>query len=224
MTLIISGIIVEINKKDVKSMRLYVKPPNGDVTVSAPLSMSDEVIEKFVKSKTGWIKEQVEKIRNLYYSPEREYVSGETINVWGKQYNLELKFGNKYSLILCDDTAILTARKTSTVDQRKKFVHEWYRELLIAEITRLLPKWEEKTNLKVSSWHTKYMTTRWGTCKSKQRKIWFNLQLAAKPTECLEYIILHELMHFIERGHNKTFYSLLGKYMPSWKKVRALLK
>jgi len=222
--LVISGVIVEINKKDVKSMRLYVKPPNGDVHVSAPHSMPNEDIEKFVWIKVNWIKEQIEKIKNLYYSPEREYISGETINVWGKQYNLQLKFGKKYSLILCNDTAILTARKISTVDQRKKFVHKWYRELLVTEINRLLPKWEKKTNLKASSWHIKYMTTRWGTCKPKQGKVWFNLQLAAKPIECLEYIILHELMHFIERGHNKKFYSLLEKYMPTWKQVRALLK
>ena len=220
----ISGIAVEINKKNIKNMCLYVKSPNGDVTVSAPLTMSDEEIGKFIRSKISWIKKQIEKIKNLPRQSERKYVSGETMNVWGKQYNLQLKYGNKNSLILSGDTAILTTRKNSTKDQRIKFVREWYRELLKEEITRLLPKWETKTKLKVISWHTKYMTSRWGTCKPKQGKIWINLQLAAKPPECLEYIILHEMIHFIERGHNKKFYSLLDKYMPTWREVRGLLK
>ncbi|MCL2443808.1 MAG: M48 family metallopeptidase, partial [Treponema sp.] len=146
MTLNISGIPVEISKRNIKNMRLYVKPPNGDVMVSAPLSMSDDVIVKFVRSKTSWIKKQVDKINNQPCQSKREYVSGETLNVWGKQYNLQVKIGKKNSFILSGDTAILTTRKKSTIDQRKKTVHEWYRKLLKAEITRLLPKWEMKTN------------------------------------------------------------------------------
>ena len=119
--------------------------------------------------------------------------------------------------------AILTVRKESTAQQREKFVREWYRELLKAEITRLLPKWEKVTGLKATGWQTKYMTTRWGTCNIKTGKIWLNLQLAKKTPECLEYIILHELIHLVEKTHNEKFISLMDKYMPMWREVKTTL-
>jgi len=219
----ISGIPIEVCKKGIKNMHLYVKPPNGNVTVSAPLSMSDEAIERFVRTKASWIKKQVNKFDNQLRQSEREYVSGETLYVWGKQYYLQTKYGNKNSLVLYGDKAVLTVRKESTPEQRENFVREWYRELLKAEIAGLLPKWENITGLKATSWQTKYMTTRWGTCNTKTGKIWLNLQLAKKTPECLEYVILHELIHLVEKNHNERFVSLMDKYMPMWREVKATL-
>lgn len=223
MTLNISGIQVDISKKNVKNMRLYVKPPNGDVAVSAPLSMSDETIEKFIRSKTDWIKRHIKKFENHPRQLKLEYVSGETLYVWGSKYFLQIEYSNKNSLILSGDKAILTVRKGSTAAQREKYVREWYREILRAEIEHLLPKWEKKTGLKTETWQIKYMTSRWGSCKIKKKNIVFNLQLAKKSLECLEYVILHELTHFLEKGHNARFYSLVEKYMPKWKEIRKML-
>jgi predicted metal-dependent hydrolase len=219
----ISGIPIEVCKKNIKNMHLYVKPPDGYVTVSAPLSMSDLAIERFVRTKTGWIKNQIDKFDNQPRQSEREYVSGETLYVWGKQYYLKTEYGNKNSLVLSGDKAVLTVRKESSSEQRKKFVREWYRKLLKAEITRLLPKWEKVTRLKALDWQTKYMTTRWGTCNTKAGKIWLNLQLVKKTPECLEYIILHELVHLVEKRHNEKFVALMDKYMPMWREVKATL-
>ena len=219
----ISGIPIEVCKKDIKNMHLYVKPPNGNVMVSAPLSMSDEAIERFVRTKTSWIKKQVAKFDNQPRQSEREYVSGETLYVWGKQYYLQTKYGNKNSLVLSGDKAVLTVRKESTAEQRENFVREWYRELLKAEIARLLPKWEKMTGLKATGWQTKYMNTRWGTCNTKTGRIWLNLQLAKKTPECLEYVILHELVHLVEKSHNKQFVSLMDKYMLMWREVKTTL-
>lgn len=219
----ISGIPIEVCKKDIKNMHLYVKPPNGYVMVSAPLSMSDAAIERFVRTKTSWIKKQIEKFDNQLRQSEREYVSGETLYVWGKQYYLQTAYGNKNSLMLSGDKAVLTVRKESTAEQRENFVREWYRELLKAEIERLLPKWERATGLKASGWQTKYMTTRWGTCNTKTGKIWLNVQLAKKTPECLEYVILHELVHLVEKTHNERFVSLMDKYMPMWREVKTTL-
>lgn len=219
----ISGIPIEVCKKNIKNMHLYVKPPNGNVMVSAPLSMSDEAIERFVRTKTSWIKKQVTKFDNQPRQSEREYVSGETLYVWGKQYYLQTKYGNKNSLVLSGDKAVLTVRKESTAEQRENFVREWYRELLKAEIARSLPKWEKMTGLKATGWQTKYMTTRWGTCNTKTGKIWLNLQLAKKTPECLEYVILHELVHLVEKSHNKQFVSLMDKYMLMWREVKTTL-
>jgi len=221
--LIISGIPIEVCKKNIKNMHLYVKPPNGNVMVSAPLSMSDEAIERFVRTKINWIKKQVAKFDNQPRQSEREYISGETLYVWGKQYFIQTEYGNKNLLVLSGDKAILTIRKESTAEQRESFVREWYRILLKAETTRVLPKWEKITGLKSSSWQTKYMTTRWGSCNTKTGKIWLNLQLAKKTPECLEYVILHELIHLVEKSHNDRFIALMDKYMPMWREVKATL-
>ena len=193
------------------------------MTVSAPLAMSDEAIERFVRTKASWIKTQVAKFDNQPRQSEREYVSGETLFVWGKQYYLQTEYGNKNSLVLSGDRAVLTVRKESTAEQRENFVREWYRELLKAEIARLLPKWEKATGLKATGWQTKYMTTRWGTCNIKTGKIWLNLQLAKKTPECLEYVILHELVHLVEKTHNERFVSLMDMYMPMWREVKTTL-
>lgn len=219
----ISGIPIEICKKAIKNMHLYVKPPNGNVTVSAPLTMNDEAIERFVRTKASWIKKQVAKFDKQPRQSERKYVSGETLYVWGRQYYLQTEYGNKNSLVLLGDRAVLTVRRDSSAEQREKFTREWYRGLLKTEIARLLTKWEKATGLKASGWQTKYMITRWGTCNTETGKIWLNLQLAKKTPECLEYVVLHELVHLVEKSHNERFISLMDKYMPMWREVRASL-
>jgi predicted metal-dependent hydrolase len=124
---------------------------------------------------------------------------------------------------LSGDIAILTARKGSTVEQRDRFIREWYRKSLKTEIGNILPKWERITGLKASGWQTKYMTTRWGTCSKETGRIWLNLQLAKKTPECLEYIILHELVHLAEKNHGERFTAHMDKYMPMWREVRMTL-
>jgi predicted metal-dependent hydrolase len=136
----------------------------------------------------------------------------------------QVEYGNgKNSLVLSGDKAILTIRDKSTALQRDNFVREWYRNILKKEIARLLPKWEYQTGLKCDSWQTKYMTSRWGTCNISKRKIWLNLQLAKKTLDCLEYVILHELLHFIEKHHNNSFISMMDKYMPYWRETKRAL-
>ena len=144
--------------------------------------------------------------------------------MFGQQYFLRVEYSYKgNALVLSGNEAILTVRKESTAKQREAFVNEWYRALLKEKIEIYLPKWEKITGLYCDSWQTKYMTTRWGTCNTNSRKIWFNLQLAKKPIECLEYVILHELAHLKIKGHNKEFVALLDKYMPYWRDTRKLL-
>lgn len=220
----ISGITIEIIKKNIKNMHLSVLPPNGKVRISAPLHMSDESIMMFVRTKLSWIKKQQEKFAVQERQSEREYVSGETLYVLGKQYFLRVEYSYRgNALVLSGNEAILTVRKESTAKQRESFVNEWYRALLKEKIEIYLPKWEKITGLYCNSWQTKYMTTRWGTCNTNTRKIWLNLQLAKKPIECLEYVILHELAHLKIKGHNKEFIALLDKYMPYWRETRKLL-
>ena len=224
MIIEVSGIPVKVMRKDIKNMHLYVKPPEGHVEVSVPMHLSDESIALFVRTKLGWIRTQQEKFRTQRRETPRQYISGETIYVWGKQYYLRVEFSNKgNSLVLGGDTATLTVRKESTAEQREKWIHEWYRAQLKEKIEQLMPKWEKITDLHPSSWQTKYMTTKWGTCNTKTHKIWLNLQLAKKPVECLEYVILHELTHLRVKNHGPEFVAILDQYMPYWREVRKLL-
>lgn len=221
--LVVSGIQIEVCRKNIKNMHLYVKPPNGHVTVSAPLSMSDEAIERFVRTKLSWVKKQVANFEDQPRQSKREYVSGETFYVWGKQYYIQMNYGSKNSLVLSGDKAVLTVRKDSTIEQRESFVREWYRVLLKAEVARVLPKWESITGQQASKWQVKYMRTHWGSCNTRTGLILLNLQLAKKTPDCLEYIILHELVHLTEKSHNKHFVSQMDHFMPFWREIKATL-
>ena len=224
MDLEIAGIPVKVIKKDIKNMHLYVKPPDGHVEVSVPRQLSDDSIAMFVRTRIGWIRKQQKRFLDQPRQSEREYVSGETLYVWGKQFFLQVEYSNKKnSLELSGDKAILSVRQDSTAKQRENYVNEWYRELLKAEIEKRLPKWEGLTGLHCSGWQTKYMTTRWGTCNTQTGKIWINLQLAKKPYECLDYVILHELAHLRVKDHGPSFIAILDEYMPYWRESRQLL-
>ena len=194
-------------------------PPDGAVRISAPLNLSDESIKIFVRTKVAWIKRQQEKFANQARLSEREYVSGESLFVFGKQYYLQVQYGFKNSLELNAKNAVLTVRKESTADQREAFVNEWLREKLKSQIENKLPKWQKITGLVCNGWQTKIMQTKWGSC-NPEGKIWFNLLLSHAPDRCLDYIILHELLHLKVRHHNKDFMALMDKYMPYWEEVR----
>jgi len=178
----------------------------------------------FVRTKLSWIKKQQEKFAKQPRQCEREYVSGETLYVFGQQYFLRVEYSYRgNSLVLEGNEAILTVRKESTAKQREAFVNEWYRSKLKDKIEIYLPKWEKITGLYCDSWQTKYMTTRWGTCNTNTHKIWLNLQLAKKPIECLEYVILHELAHLKVHNHSKDFVAIMDQYMPYWRETKKLL-
>ena len=224
MQIVISNIPVEVIRKNIKNMHLSVLPPDGRVRVSAPTQLTDEAITMFVRTKLGWIKKQQEKFQQQPRQSERQYVSGETLYVWGKQYFLQVEYSYKgNAFTLSGDTAILTVRQESSPKQRESFVNEWYRNRLKQEVAKYLPKWEKTTGLYCSSWQSKYMTTKWGTCNPTSKKIWLNLQLAKKPIECLEYVILHELAHLKVHNHGPEFTAILDQYMPYWREHKRRL-
>ncbi len=221
MRIVISGIPIDIHKKNIKNMHLQVKPPDGHVVISAPSSMDDKAIEVYARTNLSWIKKQIEKYQQQPREDKRQYVSGETIYIWGRQYFLKfIPSSQRNSFDIQGNKVILSMRENSTVKQREAYVREQYRLILKKEIERILPKWEKITGLYCDSWHTKYMTTRWGTCNIEKKKIWINLQLVQKPVQCLEYVILHELIHLIEKTHNSKFTAYMDAYMKDWRKVR----
>jgi hypothetical protein len=223
MQITVSGIDIEIVKKNIKNMHLYVKPPLGKVMVSAPMRIADRSIENFVRLNISWVKKQQEKYINQPRMTKRRYISGETYYIWGKQYFLEFRdSGHKY-LTFDGNKIVLGMKVTSTVTQREKFVRKEFRKLLSKQLERLVPQWEKTTGLYCVECKTRYMTTRWGTCNLKSKRIWINLQMVEKPVECLEYIILHELVHLKVSNHGSDFSDMMDKFMPEWKDRKNLL-
>ena len=223
MQITVSGIDVQVNKKNIKNMHLSVKPPLGKVVVSAPLLLSTKSIENFVRLNLGWIKKQQEKFIKQPRMSARQYVSGETYYIFGKQFFLEFVPSKKRTFKIDGTKILLYMPENSSVGNRQKFIREKFRKILIEQLERLIPKWEETTNLHCESFKTKYMTTRWGTCNSKAKRIWINLQMVEKPLECLEYIILHELIHLKISNHGKDFIEMMNQFMPDWKDRKNLL-
>jgi len=217
----INGIEIRINRKKIKNLHLYVKPPDGHVEISAPLEISEQALELFARTRLSWIRRQKEKFVQQPRQTERQYVSGETLYLWGKKYFLSVRYSNKgNALVLIGDRAFLTVRKESTPKQRENYVNGWYREVLKLEIEKRLPELEESSGLHCNSWRVKYMTTRWGTCNTVTKTIWLNLQLAKKPLACLDYIILHELVHLCTREHSERFTATMDQLMPYWREIR----
>lgn len=221
MRIVISGIPIDVQKKNIKNMHLQVKPPDGHVVISAPLSVDDKAIEAYARTQLGFIKKAIVQFQDQPRASKRQYVSGETMYIWGKQYFLVFKPDNqKNSFEIQNQNIVLSMSARSTVKQRDAYVKEEYRKILKEEIEKRLPKWEAQTGLKCDSWQTKYMVTKWGACSTDKKKLWFNLQLAQKPYVCLDYIILHELTHLITRKHDATFIAHMDRYMPNWREIR----
>ena len=221
MRIVISGIPIDVQKKNIKNMHLQVKPPDGHVVISAPLSVDDKAIEAYARTQLGFIKRAIAQFQDQPRASKRQYVSGETMYIWGKQYFLVFKPDNqKNSFEIQNQNIVLSMSAKSTVKQRDAYVKEEYRKILKEEIEKRLPKWETQTGLKCDSWQTKYMVTKWGACSTDKKKLWFNLQLAQKPYACLDYIILHELTHLLTRKHDATFIAHMDRYMPNWREVR----
>jgi predicted metal-dependent hydrolase len=220
MKLYVCGIEVELIRKKIKNMHLYVLRPDGKVRVSAPLTLSEEKIIFFIKSRIDWIREQ----QNIIFSEPHEkpinYSSGETIIIFGIPYILNVIEGSRNEFLFFNGKAILYCKKSSTTEQREAIVDKALREALYTKIKPLFEKWEGITNLKASSYQIKKMKTRWGTCNTATKKIWLNFELVRKDDICIEYVILHELAHLRAPNHGKDFVAIMDYFMPSWQSIR----
>ncbi|MEG2013049.1 MAG: SprT family zinc-dependent metalloprotease [Anaerovoracaceae bacterium] len=222
---IIGGVPVKvIKKKSLKNLYVRVNPPTGDVTVSTPSDYPDEEIRLFVLKKIP----EITKIRDKMFSQarqtKREYVSGESHYLWGKPYRLQVIFeGNRYLIAKAPNKIILNAPIGSSKKSRERAFNEWYRQELKRVLDGVASNCETTTSLHADEYKIKNMKTKWGTCNIDKRTIWVNLQLVKKPVECLEYVVIHEQVHLIERNHTHKFNTLVEEFYPTWKEARKLL-
>ncbi len=200
-------------------MHLSVYPPTGRVRIAAPLNVDDEAVKLFAISKLAWIKKNQRKFQMQDRQMPRVFEQRESHYFEGKRYLLRVTEQNAPPRVeIKTKTYIdLFIRPNATVEQRQNYINEWYRKQLKNHIPQLIEKWEPIIGVSVSDWGVKQMKTKWGTCNIDQKRIWINLELAKKPYNCLEYIIVHEMIHLIERHHNENFLAHLDKNLPKWK-------
>ena len=218
----VSGLTVEVVRKPIKNLHLGVYPPQGRVRVAAPLAIDDEAVRLAVVGKLGWIKRQRAKFQAQPRQSQRRMVSGESHYFLGRRYRLRVHETTGALRIALRGTATmdLFVRPDTTVERREQVLHDFYRAELKRLVPELLEKWQPKLGVEVRVWGIKRMKTKWGTCNIEARRIWLNLELAKKPVQCLEYILVHELAHLHERHHNDRFIALLDQQLPQWRLVR----
>ncbi|MGD9489876.1 MAG: M48 family metallopeptidase [Calditrichaceae bacterium] len=222
----ISNITIDVVRKDIKNIHLAVYPPMGRVRISAPLHVNDDAIRLFAISKLGWIKQNRRKFEGQERIPKREYKQREGHYFEGKRFLLNIiELDSKPKVEIKGKKRIdLYVRPNSTTKKKHEVLTEWYRSHLKKQIPPILEKWEKILDLKVDYWQVKQMKTKWGSCNIEKKRIWLNLELAKKPVRCLEYIIVHEMIHFKERHHNEKFLYYMNNYLPNWKQVRKELQ
>lgn len=218
----IGDIEIDIIKKNIKNLHLSVHPPDGRVRIAAPEKMNDDAIRVFAISKLAWIKKQRTKFQSQVRQSEREFVSGESHYYQGTRYLLNVVYTNKKQTVEIRNQKYmdLYVREDATQEQREKVMTEWYRKQLKSQIPDLIEKWEKRLGVTVDSWGVKLMKTKWGTCNQEAKRIWVNLELAKKHTRCLEYIIVHEMIHLLERHHNEKFMAYMNQFLPNWKSIK----
>ncbi|MFS8541232.1 MAG: M48 family metallopeptidase, partial [Tissierellales bacterium] len=224
--IIINDIEIELTKKNIKNLYLSVHPPDGRVKISAPYRMDIDSIRLFVISKISWIKRQQSKFKNQERQPEREYVSGESHYFLGQRYLLNVIYTNKRKQgveVRNKKYIDLYVRENAPKHIRERIMIEWYRKQLKELIPPLIAKWEPIIGVKVKEFGVKRMKTCWGTCNPKAKRIWINLELAKKSPTCLEYVVVHEMVHLLERHHNERFKAYMDKFIPNWRAVKAEL-
>ncbi|HHY77871.1 MAG TPA: M48 family metallopeptidase [Clostridiales bacterium] len=219
----IEDIEIEVIRKNIKNIYITIYKLDGKVQITAPRRTRDEEIWDFALSKLAWIKRHRSKYQEV--QPVKEYVSGEKHLFKGQEYLLNVIYTDKKQKVEIHNNQIdLYIKEGSTREQRERVMREWYRSWLKEEIPKLIEKWEQIIGVKVDFFGVKLMKTRWGTCNPDTKRIWINLELAKRKPRCLEYIVVHELVHLLERYHNKRFYAYMDQYLPHWKEIRKELK
>lgn len=217
----LGDINIDVEKKDIKNIHLSVYPPDGKVRIAAPERMNLDTIRVFALNKLKWIKKQQASFQNQDRETRREFLTKESHYFRGKRYLLKIIEHNaKPKVILKHSTIEMYIRPNTSTKKRKELLDEWYRQELKKTIPTLIEKWEKIIGVKSNDFGIKIMRTKWGTCNIEAKRIWLNLELAKKPLECLEYIVVHELVHLLERNHNANFIKYMNEFMPKWRFFR----
>ena len=221
----VNNLIINVVRKDIKNIHLNILPPHGDVRVTVPLKKDQESIRLFIISKLSWIKKQRNKFFNQERESKKEYISGESHYFKGDRYLLNvIPSLDKPRVLIRNNRFIdLFVNKNFSKEKRKKIMEEWYRDELKKILPQKINEWSKVTKIQIEDLRVRRMKTKWGTCNKDKKRIWINLELIKKPTPYLDYVIVHELVHFLERKHNDQFVKYMNKFLPSWRTIKTEL-
>ncbi len=214
-----SGIRVEVVRKPIKNLHLSVHPPDGHVRVSAPSHMDDEAVRLAVVSKLCWIRRHQKTFADQPRQSQREMISGESHYFLGRCYRLTVTERNGPNRITLNGTSNLTMqlRPGTDRDKREQLLNTWYRQHMKELVPDLISKWQPIIGVQVADWGIKKMKTRWGSCNTRDHRVWLNLELAKKSLDCIEYVLVHEMVHLLERKHSERFKALMDQFLPQWR-------
>jgi len=221
----VGGVEVSVLRKPIRHLRVGVYPPYGRVRVAAPLGVSDEAIHQVIVSRLDWIRRHQARFEGQPRQAALEMISGESHYFLGQPYVLRVfeQKGPGSASLQCAAFIDLYVRPAASVEDRQRVLHRWYRQELQDLIPPLLARWQPVLGVAAAEWGIRAMRTRWGSCNIRARRIWLSLELARKPVECLEYVVVHELAHLLERRHNQRFYGYMDRFLPTWRLARAEL-
>lgn len=215
----VSGVPVEVRRKAIKNLHIGVYPPNGAVRVSAPVHLDDESVRLAIVSRLSWIHRQQRNFICQTRESGREMVTGESHYFKGTRYRLDVveKPGSPTVRIVNQSTLELQVRPGADRPARQRVLERWYREQLQTQVPDLISLWVPVVGVKVNECRIKRMKTLWGSCNIQAKRVWLNLELAKKPLRCLEYVLVHEMVHLLERRHNERFRGFMDQFMPDWR-------
>lgn len=215
---------LEVVRKDIKNIHLSVHPPSGKVRIAAPTRISLETIRVFAIAKLAWIRQQQQKLQTQERETPREYLNRESHYMWGRRYLLTVVEAEQPAVVeLGHSRIVLRVRPGADTAKRQAVLEAWYRESVKLAVPPLLDKWQRLMGVRAERFYVQRMKTKWGSCNPRARTVRFNTDLAKKPPECLEYIVVHELVHLLEPTHNSRFIALMDQLMPKWQFYRERL-
>lgn len=222
--LTVAGIDVDVVYKDIKNLHIGVYPPLGRVRVAAPRRLDDESVRLAVIDRLAWIKRQRHQLQDAERQSRREMLTGESHYVWGVRYRLKVvRRPGRAHVAVEGERLVLHTPEDASPEDRRGVLDRWYRQQLRNALPDLIAKWEPVLGVAVPRWSIRRMKTKWGSCNRETRHIWFNAELAKKHPDCLEYIVVHEMTHYLERNHGDRFTSLMDRFLPDWRVRRDLL-
>ena len=219
----ISNIDVDVRFKDIKNVHLSVHPPDGRVTVSAPKHIDLDTVKVYAATKLPWIKKERSKILKQDRQPDKNFVTRESHYLFGRRYLLKVTAGALPRVILHHSKIELQVPEHYDTAKKQALLYRFYRKELRARLNKFVPEYAVKMGLEPPEFGIRKMKTKWGSCAIERKHLWFNIELAKKPDQCIEYIVVHEMTHLLERNHNKNFTAIVNRYFPNWQVQKKIL-
>lgn len=208
---------VHISRKKVKNLNLRLYRDEGRIALSAPPEVAEEVIREFLLSKEAWIKKHMAPVKVCKKEPISPLEGPQKL--FGEEYELVLLQGPGRAGLVKEDGKLIFTSKGTSLKAREKLLEDFYRRELMEALRTMLEPWESKICVSVKELRVRKMKTRWGSCNTRYNRIWINLDLVKYERKFLEFVLVHEMVHLLERNHNRKFYSLMDYYLPSWREL-----